>query len=722
MAKTIKTYVGEAGRTIYPVDFNMGYLDKSDIYVYSGDDYNVQLSYTWVNSTQIQLAEPFALGGTFYIRRIVTRDNTTNDYEDGAILRESNLDDSFKQALMILEEIEDGFISESPFELKGDLDMTGGRIINLRTPIDDNEPVIKEQLDKLYVDLNTYASESILAAALAAGSANVGGITSGELARKYGEFVSVTDYDSLADAMTSGNKAFFWPNQTFNLSEPLFIPAGCIMFFLNTTLTGHFNDFLLKFNFPGESVLMGKLKLIDNHVSVVNSEATLTNGIQFGDLSNAIHGVDTSALDVYSEKLKTAYYFGEYSYSNTYGVLRTYKCGQSTVDAVIFNSDVGLISANDTFIKKLEITNDNTPDWNGAGLLLLGGYGVTFGQLHLESIYNSNAAQFSNCNVNILSGYFESVGAMLTSCTVKVNEGATVTINGTLINSPLIFNTKVRLVGCRFFNTYLHKNAVYTNCNFPNSNQLVLDVSGLRPDEYPVFEGGSSPVSFENFSGTWQEFGDGYTGAVEDLPFFGGDHALSIVNDFTTLPPSGKFTKITAGSGYMGASGFKLPRLPVGTRLYTWSIIKIPSSNGVGRVRFGVGGILGSALSDINSITTITKADHSDKWMLIVQPKVIPLTGALLSNEFYVFFEAATEVQNSEFVIDSFGVETNGLTYKNLFDTVNWKSYQLKRTSPPSNGTWTVGTRCINSVPTVGQPKAWVCTASPNTWVSEGNL
>lgn len=45
-------------------------------------------------------------------------------------------------------------------------------------------------------------------------------------------------------------------------------------------------------------------------------------------------------------------------------------------------------------------------------------------------------------------------------------------------------------------------------------------------------------------------------------------------------------------------------------------------------------------------------------------------------------------------------------------------------TAVPSAGTWTIGDRAINSVPTVGQPKAWVCTVSgtSGTWVSEGNL
>jgi len=44
--------------------------------------------------------------------------------------------------------------------------------------------------------------------------------------------------------------------------------------------------------------------------------------------------------------------------------------------------------------------------------------------------------------------------------------------------------------------------------------------------------------------------------------------------------------------------------------------------------------------------------------------------------------------------------------------------------SVPTAGTWAVADRFLTSVPTVGQPKSWVCTVAgtPGTWVSEGNL
>lgn len=45
-------------------------------------------------------------------------------------------------------------------------------------------------------------------------------------------------------------------------------------------------------------------------------------------------------------------------------------------------------------------------------------------------------------------------------------------------------------------------------------------------------------------------------------------------------------------------------------------------------------------------------------------------------------------------------------------------------TAAPSTLRWELGDRVINSAPTVGQPKAWVCSAAgtPGTWTSEGNL
>lgn len=56
----------------------------------------------------------------------------------------------------------------------------------------------------------------------------------------------------------------------------------------------------------------------------------------------------------------------------------------------------------------------------------------------------------------------------------------------------------------------------------------------------------------------------------------------------------------------------------------------------------------------------------------------------------------------------------------------NSRKFEVMGTAAPTSTAvnWEKGNRVINSVPTVGQPKSWVCTVSgaPGTWVSEGNL
>lgn len=154
--RTIKTYVGEVGRTVYPVDFGLGYLDRSHVYVYAGDTPTEQLQYTWPNANQIELVTPFTTGAEFKIRRITPRHSLFNDYENGAVLEEQNLDDSFKQTLMVLEEWEDGSYPDG-LKMLGDIDMQGNRILNLAKPLLPHEPL---RLQDVNIDVSLIVPDS----------------------------------------------------------------------------------------------------------------------------------------------------------------------------------------------------------------------------------------------------------------------------------------------------------------------------------------------------------------------------------------------------------------------------------------------------------------------------------------------------------------------------------------------------------------------------------
>lgn len=146
--------VGNGVSTVYTLDFTLGYLRKEFIYVYSGDDYQNQLNYSWVSSSQIELDAPVPAGVSFHIRRVVPRDEPINDYEDGAILVAKNLDASFAQLLMILEEVDDGYVTlEEVLAIAGDLDMQGNRILNLPIPLSETEPVRLRELKDAVAEL-----------------------------------------------------------------------------------------------------------------------------------------------------------------------------------------------------------------------------------------------------------------------------------------------------------------------------------------------------------------------------------------------------------------------------------------------------------------------------------------------------------------------------------------------------------------------------------------
>lgn len=93
---------------------------------------------------------------------------------------------------------------------------------------------------------------------------------------------------------------------------------------------------------------------------------------------------------------------------------------------------------------------------------------------------------------------------------------------------------------------------------------------------------------------------------------------------------------------------------------------------------------------------------------------------------FPCFYSAGnTKNVGYEFVIHENSVLT--VTRMKVFaGAYNNRDFDMRGTAAPSGAVvnWERGDRVINSAPTAGQPKAWVCTVAgaPGTWVSEGNL
>lgn len=156
MSRTLTTHVSTGAQEVYPITFVLGYLKRDDVHVYTGevDDYDTQLSYVWVSDTDIQVLTPPIAGEPIHIRRLVQRNALVNEYNNGAILRETDLDASHTQHLMILEEMADGFLSVdgvasiAPTTTLG-LDMGGYRIVNMGDGVEIEDAVTLHQLNIL---------------------------------------------------------------------------------------------------------------------------------------------------------------------------------------------------------------------------------------------------------------------------------------------------------------------------------------------------------------------------------------------------------------------------------------------------------------------------------------------------------------------------------------------------------------------------------------------
>ncbi len=149
MAKTYFDYTGDGSRTVYPATFALGILQRDDVYVYTGTDYQAQVDYTWPDSSTIELTTPIGIDEKLRIRRVVSRDTPHNDFQGGAVLEEHNLDMSFLQALMLIEEIDDGFLPPS-FTYQQDVSFGNNKIIDLADGTEEGDAVTMRQYAFLY--------------------------------------------------------------------------------------------------------------------------------------------------------------------------------------------------------------------------------------------------------------------------------------------------------------------------------------------------------------------------------------------------------------------------------------------------------------------------------------------------------------------------------------------------------------------------------------------
>lgn len=147
MASTIIIYEGDGTRTDFTIPFD--YLKKSFVTVrlgpattLTGGDYgDTGSDYYFLDKTTIRLKVAPASGESLTIRRHTSATERVVTFKDASILKATDLDTSQMQAFHIAEEGRDAINDAIIGDKEGNWDAKGHRIINVGTPIKDNDAV-----------------------------------------------------------------------------------------------------------------------------------------------------------------------------------------------------------------------------------------------------------------------------------------------------------------------------------------------------------------------------------------------------------------------------------------------------------------------------------------------------------------------------------------------------------------------------------------------------
>lgn len=145
------------GQTNFAINFTLGYLDEDHVTCRVNEEVDgsgnpVYRTLTFVSEGLVTVSGSLTNGDTLVFERTTPKDALENDFQDDSVFNESNLDNSFKQALMIAHEALDGRFDA----LAANIDMGNNRITGLADPVDAQDAATKNYIDT-FEALNTAA-------------------------------------------------------------------------------------------------------------------------------------------------------------------------------------------------------------------------------------------------------------------------------------------------------------------------------------------------------------------------------------------------------------------------------------------------------------------------------------------------------------------------------------------------------------------------------------
>lgn len=174
MAFSRLTYPGDGSTVSFAVNFTLGFISRSDVKAYvigEVDGLGGQLyrTITWINDGLITIsgAAP-TISQTLIIERTVSKTALENEYSNGVAIEADNLDNSNKQAIMLIHEVLDGRFTDP---LTTDLNIGNNKLINVAPGTDPTDAVNLEQLEDMTGNAPAFAAAAAASASSASTSA-----------------------------------------------------------------------------------------------------------------------------------------------------------------------------------------------------------------------------------------------------------------------------------------------------------------------------------------------------------------------------------------------------------------------------------------------------------------------------------------------------------------------------------------------------------------------
>lgn len=145
-----------SGQPSFAVNFTLGYISQDHVTCRINEEVDgsgdpAYRTLTWLTSSTVSIGgDALVNGDTIVFERTVPKDEVQHDYQNGAILEESNLDESFLQAIMLAHEVLDGRFGT----FAEDVDLGNNTLINVADPVNAQDGATKNYIDT-FEALNT---------------------------------------------------------------------------------------------------------------------------------------------------------------------------------------------------------------------------------------------------------------------------------------------------------------------------------------------------------------------------------------------------------------------------------------------------------------------------------------------------------------------------------------------------------------------------------------